>query len=357
MKKTILTLISLSFVTITTAQHTETFETNSANWNYGYGSNYTLGTTTWNPTGGTPAGHISGLSENLYAVWTYDPAIFGDLRGLSISVDTKISDASSGNAQFYVGRAGIYFISSSWNIANTENWSTYSTLLNTTNMSHWGGGQSGSLDYVLEEPDDIGIFFGASVASGSGDLLIDNFGVISEPAPIQLQEDTAFANLNTPVLINVLANDGLLSSYAVSSITQPAHGSVTLSTNQASVIYSPAIGFQGKETFRYTTTNGVNFASTNVTVTVISPSTSMTASSFNGSNPTVIISVRSARPPSIQTRKNMAKGSWTNLPNTGPDLPRVLQFSQSLEDQNTYTIELLMNPDHTLDFFRVVIPN
>lgn len=358
MKKLILTLISLSLAGVVSAQYLETFDTNSANWTYGYGASYTPGTTTWNSSGGNPAGHISGASEDLYAVWTYETAVFGDMRGLSISVDTKISHASTGgDAQFYIGRGGTYYISSTWDIANNEDWTTYSTPLDTNSMARWGSGGSDSLDYVLEAPDDIGIFFGASLASGSGDLLLDNFGTLSEPVQIQLKEDIAFADLNTPVLIDVLANDGLLSSYAVSAVTQPLHGSVTLSTNRSSVIYSPDSGFLGEETFTYTTTNGVNSASTNVTVTVIAPSSSMTPPVLNGSNTTTIISVRSARTPSVQTRHDMIEGSWTNLPDTGTNLPRVVEFIQTPEDPNNYTIELLMNPDHSQDFFRVIVPN
>ncbi len=352
MKKFILTLISLNLVGVASAQYLETFDAGSANWKYGYGANYTEGTTTWNP-----AGYISGASEDLYAVWTYDTTVFGDMRGLSITVDTKISAPSTGNAQFYVGRAGTYYISAAWDIANTADWTTYSTPLDTTNMTRWGGGQTESLDYVLEAPDDIGIFFGGSVASGSGDLLIDNFGVISEPPPIQLKEDTAFTDQNTTVLINVLANDGLLSSYAVSAVTQPAHGSAALSTNDNnSVVYSPANGFLGEDSFTYTTTNGIYSATTNVTVTTIAPTASMKPPLLRGSNSSVTVLVRSARTPAIQTRNSMMEEDWIDVLNTGTNLPRILQFTQSLEDPNDYTIELLINPNHTKDFFRVVVP-
>lgn len=76
---------------------------------------------------------------------------------------------------------------------------------------------------------------------------------------------------NTPVTISVLANDvikGIYQSLTVKS--QPANGVATVSGNE--IIYTPAAGFRGKNTFTYfvTTSNGNSNAS-KVTVTVLPP--------------------------------------------------------------------------------------
>jgi hypothetical protein len=43
---------------------------------------------------------------------------------------------------------------------------------------------------VLKSPDDIGIFFGGGVASGAGNVMVDNFGTVytatPEPAALSL---------------------------------------------------------------------------------------------------------------------------------------------------------------------------
>lgn len=184
MKRIVVVSAVLGLLSLASADYVENFDGGSANWNYGYGTSYTIGTTTWSATGGNPDAHISGASENLYAVWTYDTAAYGDMTGLTMTIDTKIDSSSSGNAQFYVGRDGTYYIDGVWSIAADTSWTTHTKALDSSNFSLWTGGGSGSasLAYVLAAPDDIGIFFGGNVASGSGDLAVDNFGVIPEPA-------------------------------------------------------------------------------------------------------------------------------------------------------------------------------
>jgi len=90
----------------------ETFDSGDAGWIYGYGKNYTAGTTTWNATGGNPEAYISGVASNLYAVWIYDPDtdVYGSLTNLAITIDLKIENTVSGNAQLYVGRDGTYYV-------------------------------------------------------------------------------------------------------------------------------------------------------------------------------------------------------------------------------------------------------
>jgi hypothetical protein len=355
MNKPIFALTLLGVAQMTSGAYMETFDTDSANWLYGYGANYTEGTTTWNPVGGAPGGHIAGTAENLYAVWTYDTAVYGDLRGLSFSVDTKIEGISEGNAQFYVGREGTYYISAAWDISNNTNWSTYSAPLDSSNMTHWASGGTQTLDFVLIAPDDIGIFFGGSLVAGTGELLLDNFGTCTEP--IQIQPDSVATDQNTARHIDVLANDnGLLFTYGISGISQPSHGSVSVAADGSLLTYYPAQGFTGEDHFTYTATNGLDSATTNVDVMVIAPSVSQTSSSLRGTTPSLTFSVRTARKPSVQSRQDMRTGSWKTLSESSEERPRIRQFVQSASDPNNYTIELEMHPDHTQDFFRIIVP-
>ncbi|MGB2984352.1 MAG: PEP-CTERM sorting domain-containing protein [Phycisphaerae bacterium] len=180
--------VSLVLAGSAMAAYVEKFDSDSGSWNYGYGTGFAIGTTTWNATGGNPTGHISGVSNNLYAVWTYVTAPYGDMTGLTMTVDTKVAGVTSGNAQFYVGRGGAYFIDGSWSIAADTTWTTHQTPLDSANFSKWTGVDSGAytLAEVLSAPDDIGIFFGGGVAGGTGTLGVDNFGTVPEPATMAL---------------------------------------------------------------------------------------------------------------------------------------------------------------------------
>ena len=164
--------------------YVETFNTGSNSWNYGYGTNFAIGTTNWYATGGNPGGYISGTSSNLYAVWTYDTAPYGDITGLTLTVDTMITNTETATAQLYVGRENSYYIQNvGWNIALDTGWTTHQVAMDSSDLSPWAQA-SASLAYVLAAPDDIGIFFGGAVASGSGILDLDNFGTIPVPVPL-----------------------------------------------------------------------------------------------------------------------------------------------------------------------------
>jgi hypothetical protein len=111
---------------------------------------------------------------------------YGDMRGLTMTIDTKVMNPVSGNAQFYVGRGGTYFIDSSWAIGADTTWTTHTVALDSTHFTSWTGQNNHvyTLAQVLQSPDDIGIFFGGSVASGAGNVLVDNFGVVPVPAAV-----------------------------------------------------------------------------------------------------------------------------------------------------------------------------
>ncbi|MGH8491341.1 MAG: tandem-95 repeat protein [Gammaproteobacteria bacterium] len=91
-------------------------------------------------------------------------------------------------------------------------------------------------------------------------------------APIA-KNDSATTALDTPVRINVIANDrdrdGRIVPRTVRIVTKPKHGKVTNHRN-GTVTYSPALGFRGRDSFRYTVKDnrGAKSNVAKVTVTV-----------------------------------------------------------------------------------------
>jgi DNA/RNA endonuclease G (NUC1) len=82
-------------------------------------------------------------------------------------------------------------------------------------------------------------------------------------------DDSSITDEDTPVTINVLANDSDVDgdSLTVSAVTQGAHGSVT--NNGSNVTYSPAANFNGSDSFTYTVSDGHGGTATaNVSVTI-----------------------------------------------------------------------------------------
>lgn len=178
--------LSLVFSITAHAAYVETFDADAADWNYGYGTSFTIGTTTWNNTGGNPDGHISGAANNLYAIWTYTTVPYGDVTGLTMTIDSMITGDATGTAQFYVCKSGSCYIDGTFDISSDTSWTTHTTVLNSANFSIWDSATL-TLAQVLAAPDDIGIFFGGAVATGSGSVMVDNFGtVVPIPAAVWL---------------------------------------------------------------------------------------------------------------------------------------------------------------------------
>jgi DNA/RNA endonuclease G (NUC1) len=82
-------------------------------------------------------------------------------------------------------------------------------------------------------------------------------------------DDSATTDEDTPANINILGNDSDVDgdSVTVSAVTQGAHGSVTNNGNNVS--YSPALNFNGSDSFSYTVSDGHGGTATaNVNVTI-----------------------------------------------------------------------------------------
>ncbi len=88
------------------------------------------------------------------------------------------------------------------------------------------------------------------------------------PAGPAAVDDAAVTDAGQAVTIRVLANDSG-TGLGVASVTSPGHGTARVTNNSNAVIYTPAGGFTGTDTFRYTLRDGNNRnSSATVSVTV-----------------------------------------------------------------------------------------
>ncbi|MEU6074065.1 Ig-like domain-containing protein [Micromonospora sp. NPDC047074] len=97
-------------------------------------------------------------------------------------------------------------------------------------------------------------------------------------SPTRATDDTATTTQNKAVNVPVLAND-VASAPRFSSVSTPSNGTATISGN--SVVYTPAPGFAGTDTFIYTITTACGTSTATVTVTVACDPTPVTL--LNGS--------------------------------------------------------------------------
>jgi hypothetical protein len=95
---------------------------------------------------------------------------------------------------------------------------------------------------------------------------------VQAPVAPVAQADETTTPFNTPVAINVLANDSDPANLplTVTQVSQPAHGSATINPN-GTITYTPQANYFGNDAFSYTISNGYLTASANVAVGVQAP--------------------------------------------------------------------------------------
>jgi len=98
------------------------------------------------------------------------------------------------------------------------------------------------------------------------------FQIADEPAA---EADATTTGTDTPVTINVLANDhGFADPATVSIVTAPQHGSAIVNGSAGepsgvTVTYTPSAGFEGLDSFQYQVTDGAATDSATVTISVL----------------------------------------------------------------------------------------
>ena len=97
--------------------------------------------------------------------------------------------------------------------------------------------------------------------------LANNTATVTVVKPPKANNDSGTTIPNTPVVIDILANDipggAVLRNQTVTITTQPQHGTVTIDPVTGKVTYTPALNYFGPDEFYYTVTDA-NGAVTNI---------------------------------------------------------------------------------------------
>lgn len=114
--------------------------------------------------------------------------------------------------------------------------------------------------------------FNYTVRDGLG--AVSNVATVTvrvQPAPVA-NNDTSTIQANTSTTINVLANDtsagGSLDASTLKIVVAPAHGTASITNGGNGVIYTPASGYSGLDTFQYTVSDNLETVSNAATVSI-----------------------------------------------------------------------------------------
>jgi VCBS repeat-containing protein len=154
-----------------------------------------------------------------------------------------------------------------WYLESEHNGNTADSV----NVSYWDGSHWVQLAGASARWDD-GTNYRVEVLDTvrGSPLMLSGTTVVNSP-PVAT-DDSATTNEDTPVTIDVLANDTDVDgdTLTVASVTQPSNGSVT--NNGTNVSYTPNANYNGSDSFTYTASDGnggSDTATVNVTVTPI----------------------------------------------------------------------------------------
>nr|MBX2856294.1 tandem-95 repeat protein [Paracoccaceae bacterium] len=156
--------------------------------------------------------------------------------------------------------------------------------LTITSVGPAGNGSAvANLDGTITYTPDTGFSgtdsFTYTVDDGNGGSDTANVLVVVEaPVAPMPADDTASTDTDSPVLIDVLANDGD-PNLTITDVADPGNGMVVLQNGE--ILYTPADGFTGTDSFDYTVENSDGLTSTaSVTVTVNEPAPEPTITLF-----------------------------------------------------------------------------
>ncbi len=180
-------------------------------------------------------------------------------------------------------------------------------------------------------------------------------------APVAV-DDAASTDEDTPVDVNVLANDTDADGdpLSVASFTQPAHGSVALAG--AMLRYTPAANFNGTDTFQYRASDATeqsNLAMVTITVNSVSDAPVASDSTETTAEDTPLTSTVSATdgdgdalsyslvgPAPVGLSFNTANGAFTYTPASNFHGTVSFQFkaNDGTTDSNTATVTITVTP-------------
>lgn len=104
--------------------------------------------------------------------------------------------------------------------------------------------------------------------SGDSDYVTLSFTVVDWVDGVSASSDAVSTAYNTSVTIDVMVND-TGANISIIGLSTPGHGTAVVSAGK--VVYTPAVGFSGDDTFVYTLSDGSTTAQGTVTVTVGAP--------------------------------------------------------------------------------------
>jgi Ca2+-binding RTX toxin-like protein len=139
-------------------------------------------------------------------------------------------------------------------------------------------------EWDLEVPNDSGGSHHLTLTWSGGDLTIvggtetaiikdyvnGTFGITLENAGPVAQDDTASTVKNVSKIIDVLGNDndvdGTLNAGTVTIVDNPTNGFVAKNAETGEIMYTPAVGYVGADSFTYTVTDNDGAVSNTATV-------------------------------------------------------------------------------------------
>src|SRR4029450_6128067 len=167
---------------------------------------------------------------------------------------------------FPPGNNGIVTVTKNLSATAPCDWNAVSNSSFITVDSGTPGSNNGTVNFTVA-PNTTG-----TARSGSLTVAGRNVVITQDAAPIA-NNDTATTDEDTPVNVNVLANDTEPDgdTLSVFSVTQGANGAVAINPDKT-VKYSPNLNFFGSDSFTYTIDDGHGGQSTatvNVTVNAV----------------------------------------------------------------------------------------
>ena len=125
--------------------------------------------------------------------------------------------------------------------------------------------------------------FNYSVDDGETASSTSNTGAatISLVAVVDITDDSVSTAEDTPIVIDVLANDSFEGTPALSIATHPANGTVVVNGDKT-ITYTPNLNYNGSDSFTYTVTSGgvIETATVNLTVSPVADTPSLSVSSI-----------------------------------------------------------------------------